>query len=770
MSCLNAAELILSRGWRPIPVPYRAKGPVIDGWPELRLTLDDLPQHFNGRSNIGVLCGEPSGGLIDIDLDCDEAMALASDYLPKTGMIHGRRTRQRSHYWFKSSIGKTKGYTDGEAKKIIELRSTGTQTLLPPSVHPEGDVYQWDAEGDPAEVMADTLLDAVGILAACTVLARAWPGKDSRIRNTLALAVAGMLLRGNRDEGFVAKFIMNAARVADDEEWPERGKIVENTARKLQDGDPATGGPTASELIGDKATAKIREYLGLAVERESDLPKLDAGEGDLAKISDLAWTALHAVNDPPRIFRKSMQPVHIKMDESGSPVIRRIEPEEVRDFVARCAQWVVRRRVGKKTVEVPARPPMDVIRNMLAIFDLPLRPLHRIVEAPYYDCEGVLHREPGYHHGLIYVPAPGFDILSIPANPSDQEFQLSRDIILGDLLGDFPFTGDAERAHSVALLLLPYVREMIPGPTPGHLLEKPTPGTGASLMAEVLMYPALGRWPKSMTEGRDEDENRKRLTAKLHTGPSVVLIDNLERILDSSSLASIIVSGQYEDRLLGKTEMVTGIARPVWIFTGNNPELGAQMARRVVRIRIDARTEFPWERTDFRHQKLKRWVQEHRARIVCACLVFIQRWITAGKPLLSDKHKTKPQLGSFEDWRAVMGGILEVCDIKGFLENQREVYRESDRKGKGWRAFVERWWAKHEDQPVGTKELFRLIVPLTDQEDGIDLGLKDGTDRSLQTQLGKALAKHKQRVFAGYRIVEAGSDNNRHLWKLERAA
>ncbi len=37
---------------------------------------------------------------------------------------------------------------------------------------------------------------------------------------------------------------------------------------------------------------------------------------------------------------------------------------------------------------------------------------------------------------------------------------------------------EADRAHALALLLLPYARDLIDGPTPNHLAESPEPGSG----------------------------------------------------------------------------------------------------------------------------------------------------------------------------------------------------------------------------------------------------------------------------------------------------
>ncbi len=35
---------------------------------------------------------------------------------------------------------------------IVELRSTGCQTVFPGSVHPSGGLIEWSSNGEPAEV------------------------------------------------------------------------------------------------------------------------------------------------------------------------------------------------------------------------------------------------------------------------------------------------------------------------------------------------------------------------------------------------------------------------------------------------------------------------------------------------------------------------------------------------------------------------------------------------------------------------------------------
>ena len=107
-----------------------------------------------------------------------------------------------------------------------------------------------------------------------------------------------------------------------------------------------------------------------------------------------------------------------------------------------------------------------------------------------------------------------------------------------------------------------------------------------------------------MTEGRDDDEWRKRVTAKLRQVPTILLIDNLRLKLDSSAVAAALTAPFWEDRILGQSEMARLPIRCLWIATGNNPEFSNEMARRLVRIRLDANVERPWQRYGFRHPDL----------------------------------------------------------------------------------------------------------------------------------------------------------------------
>lgn len=162
---LEAARQYVRRGWSVVPVPFKQKRPVLKEWEQLRLADSDLAQYFDQPANIGLILGEPSDWLVDVDLDCDEARAIAAKYLPPTQAKSGRAGAPESHWWYIAEGAKTVQNRDPVTKQmIVELRSTGGQTVVGPSVHPTGQQYEV-LTGEPAVVSAAELTAYVAELA-----------------------------------------------------------------------------------------------------------------------------------------------------------------------------------------------------------------------------------------------------------------------------------------------------------------------------------------------------------------------------------------------------------------------------------------------------------------------------------------------------------------------------------------------------------------------------------------------------------------------------
>lgn len=168
----EAARLYIARGWCVVPIPAREKGPIIKGWPDLRIT--DPGAWFDESSNIGVILGEASG-IVCVDLDHELARELAPHFLPPTSLVSGRGEKPRTHWFYipDAPVPAAKyklPQADANGKKLstVELLSTGNQVVVGPSIHPDGDVYEI-LEGEPSLVNGTELAAAVRALHA-TVL------------------------------------------------------------------------------------------------------------------------------------------------------------------------------------------------------------------------------------------------------------------------------------------------------------------------------------------------------------------------------------------------------------------------------------------------------------------------------------------------------------------------------------------------------------------------------------------------------------------------
>lgn len=329
-------------------------------------------------------------------------------------------------------------------------------------------------------------------------------------------------------------------------------------------------------------------------------------------------------------------------------------------------------------------PPEDVVRFM---YDDPefidtLPEIVAVVTTPFFDRDGSLVDQPGYHAGAKVVLAPCDLFMDrVSDNPTKEEVADAVKLLLEEVIADFPLSGmtraeiitakgaDAHAiAHTLAYVLLPFSREMIEGPTPGHAFTKPEAGTGATKLVDVLSCIAMGDPTPAMTFPTKSDEVGKTLTAVLQDGRPVTLFDNIGMDINSTELASAMTGTRYQARLLGKTQLVMVPVRTVWTFTANNIAMSKELLRRFILIPLDAKEPDPEKRLPidgWRHADLLGWVRLNRGRLVHACLTIIKFWVAGGMV-----KQTVVTRGSFENWAGVMGGILAAAGVDGFLQGQ----------------------------------------------------------------------------------------------------
>src|SRR5262249_10559821 len=142
--------------------------------------------------------------------------------------------------------------------------------------------------------------------------------------------------------------------------------------------------------------------------------------------------------------------------------------------------------------------------------------------------------------------------------------------------------------------------------------------------------------------------------------------------LDSAALAAALTNDFFEDRLVRRSETNGIPGRCLWLVTAHNPSLSTEMAPRTVPIRLGAKVAPPHPRKNFPHTNTREWVGENHAILVWAVLTIIRGWVAAGRP-----NGTK-KLGMYESYSEVIGGILYVAGVHGFLDIPQEQTRLED--------------------------------------------------------------------------------------------
>lgn len=473
------------------------------------------------------------------------------------------------------------------------------------------------------------------------------------------------------------------------------------------------------------------------------LPCIETARRHLRDVSQDALAALIQANEPPNVFVRGGRLVRIQEDEDKRPTISDLTPVTLKGRLARCANFVfTSRQNGTSAVS----PPPEAVEDLRGLGRWPhVPPLIGLVTSPVVSEDATLITTPGYHPAarLVYHCPSTFALPDTA--PTPQAVAASRQAI-DDLLADFPFADESSRAHAWALLLLPFVRPLISGPTPLHLIDAPQAGTGKTLLALVCTNVFLPTGAAITTCPTTEEEWSKTLTSIFLSGPSHVLLDNA-RSLSSGKLFAALTSDLWADRLMGGNDIPPLPIRQVWAATCNNVSGNDELARRAVWIRLDAGLERPDARTSFRHANLLGYVRDSRASLVGAILTLIRSWLERGHPTYSG---VRPPVGSYECWTEVMGGLLEGIGVPGFLENRDTLRAKVDKEATAWHGFTEAWHEEHGEKQVGTGDLLKLAGEWFPEK------LGDGGDRSQRSKLGRLLIANVDRVYGGRKLTNGG--------------
>lgn len=455
-----------------------------------------------------------------------------------------------------------------------------------------------------------------------------------------------------------------------------------------------------------------------------------------------AESVLREANNPPTLFVYCGGLARIVSDEDDRRKIVPLNEHALRGMLLRYADWT--RERGETILSV--WPPMELVRDILSRGAWRLPTVEGIIETPALRPDGSIITKAGYDAAtrLYYAPAPDLTIPGIPERPTAAHARQAV-AVLDDALGEFPYLDNASHANAIAAAVTPIVRTAITAPVPLGIMDAPTPGTGKTLLGEVLAMVPTGRPAALMTAPREAEEWRKRITSTLIGGATVIVIDNLDEPLASGELSAVITANVWSDRRLGASEMLTIPQRATWFATGNNVQLGGDIPRRCYWTRLDAKTSRPWKGRTFRHPDLIGWVRQNRGQLIAAMLTMARAWYAAGCP-----DAPSPKIGGFDEWCRVVGGILHFAGVDAFLGNLEQMYEANDDETTAWLVFLSAWHNKLQNSTFNIATLATKLAEDFELRDALpdDLGAVFHSDHGkFKIRLGKAL---KRRVGRRY--------------------
>ena len=480
--------------------------------------------------------------------------------------------------------------------------------------------------------------------------------------------------------------------------------------------------------------------------------QISAANRNPVDIADDVVAELRKRNIPPRLFKMGNVAV-LEEDSSLLP----FEADHWLDHVARAADFYVTQKDGDKKLVGPPHQAMRIVPTVMLRGVLPA--LDGVVHTPYLDKGGNVVAANGYNKDTHLVLRGGdLAIPPIPETPTTQELQNAVELITSEWLGDFPFASQASRANAIALLLTLTGRAFF-DLAPMFIVDAPTPGSGKGLLTSTISLVVAGQRPNLLELPMDGEEQRKKITSAVLAGHDLIVWDEVPAI-NGRTLALILTAAIYSDRLLGSNRMVTVPNRFTQVALGNNVQVWGDMKRRVAPIRLEPVDEHPEFRTGFRYPQLEQWVAAHRGELLGAVLTIWRAWLAAGRP------RADVAMGSFERWARVIGGVLNVAGVEGFLSDTEDWLDHSDPDDDGWGSHLH-----HLADLFGAR--FFTVAEVVDlvQKGRVELppGKRD-PDRSLAKIIGNAYRSNRGRWIAGHRLVASEKKNSPSggkTWKVE---
>ena len=478
---------------------------------------------------------------------------------------------------------------------------------------------------------------------------------------------------------------------------------------------------------------------------------------------------LEVLRNAPDIFEYGSELVTVVKAGELMP----LNEHALRYFVGGIVQFVAFKKTRNELVRYLIDPPGPVLKSILGLGSLRnLKRISAVISAPTLRPDGTLLDQPGYDAQTEILYEPSGSVWAIPQTPNQEQAQQAL-ATLWKPFESFPFEAQIDKAVLLAGLLTAAIRPGLPT-SPAIGFDAPVQGSGKTLLAKCLGVLASGEepavWPH--TAGRNDEEVRKRLFAALRSGKTALIWDNVIGAFDSMSMAALLTSTVYTDRILSESKVSTIPNRTLLLLTGNNLTLKGDMARRVLVARIDPNTDKPFAR-NFALDPY-RYCLHHRQRLISCALTLIRFYLTA-----KDKQPGGGRTASFEDWddmvRQTVVHINQTIAPNQFgdVMEKMTANQSEDPEQEALNEFLTAW-----DRLFGEKAVTaaQVIGKLSESHMGDPTSPEQTMLRAVATlnpnfknstkSIGSFLKYRKGRIINGRKLITPGYRDGSALWSV----
>ena len=415
--------------------------------------------------------------------------------------------------------------------------------------------------------------------------------------------------------------------------------------------------------------------------------------------------------------------------------------------------------------DVAIDPPLSIVKTLrqrAGRLRFPI--LTGVANAPTLRTDGSILSNPGYDEstGLLFDPL-GAEFPAIPSRPTREEARAAL-ALLEDLIGTFPFVGEADRSVALSAILTALIRRSLPT-APMHAISAPVAGSGKSKLVDIASVIATGHEAAVISQGTSDAEMDKRLGAALLAGDPIISLDNCEAPLGGELLCQMLSQTRVRTRILGQSTAPELTSGAFICSTGNNLTLVGDVTRRALLCALDPKHERPETRV-FNRDPIEA-TKSGRPQYVAAALTLLRAFHIAGRPI-----KAAP-LGSFEAWSSLVRGALLWLGCADPVDTM-EAVRGADPRLSAIAAVIEQW-----RNAIGAKgvtvadviecatERVRASTEYAHPDFREALLTVAGNAGAINSQkLGRWLSGISGRIVNGFRFQPDGQRHKVAVWRL----